>query len=369
MSPSCFYYVCISGNPSAKDLEKLFSLGWLSPQGSQSSSSWSHSGPKTKRKEKRKSSERKSLTNSPHTHKKDNLTKPSETKESKSSQIKEAEAAEPVSDGKTQNSDVSQEMPFKKLPKPEVVQETAAVKPPKPESRKGPRREAAEPEQEARRKRETEHEQEERRRKKKSDPIESLPIQGKNRFGPKQLEKTVSIRLVDIRNSDSDTYFLDERMLKRSPVALDVTTNTKCNKASTVSDTAAGAKANGWLRKAPADSSHTPNGSAAGHLRSWGKFRIPKRSEKPVSATVTEQKEAGLHKPLLRPLTNTPEPSYPRTRLRTGTENEDYSSDSKAGDGELEPCLKRCHSHKLRGDSSLGRRYGSDIIRRGVLAS
>lgn len=359
----------LSGDPSAKDLEKLFSLGWLSSQGSQSSSPWSHSGLKTKRKEKRKSSERKGLSSSPHTHKKDNLSKPSETKESKSSQIKEAAATEAASDAKIPNSDISQEMPFKKLPKPEVIQETAVVKLPKPESRKGPRREAAEPEHEVRRKRESEHEQEERRRKKKSDPIESFPSQGKSRFGPKHLEKTVSIRLVDIRNSDSDNYFIDERMLKRSPVSLDGTTNTKFNKASTVSDTAAGAKANGWLKKAPADGSHTPNGSAAGHLRSWGKFRIPKRSEKPVSATVTEQKEAALHKPLLRPLTNTPEPSYPRTRLRTGTENEDYTSDSKAGDGELEPCLKRCHSHQLRGDSSLGRRYGSDIIRRGVLAS
>ncbi|XP_005929734.1 protein Jade-1 isoform X2 [Haplochromis burtoni] len=350
----------LSGDPSAKDLEKLFSLGWLSSQGSQSSSSWSPSGLKTKRKEKRKSSERKSLPNSPHTQKKDNLSKASETKDSKSSQIKEAAAME----ARIQH--ISQETQFKKLPKPEVIQEPAVGKLPKHESRKGPRREAAEPELEARRKRDIEHEQEERRRKKGNDSTESFTSQGKNRFGSKHLEKTVSIRLVDIRNSDSDNYFIDEG-IKRSPVSPDVTSNTKCNKASTVSDTAPSAKTNGWLRRASADSSHASNGPEAAQLRSWGKFRIPKRSEKPAS--ITEQKQAELHKPLLRPLTNTPKPSYPRTRLRTGTENEDYTSDSKAGDGELEPCLKRCHSHQLRGDSSLSRRYVSDIIRRGVLAS
>ncbi|XP_039897475.1 protein Jade-1 isoform X3 [Simochromis diagramma] len=350
----------LSGDPSAKDLEKLFSLGWLSSQGSQSSSSWSPSGLKTKRKEKRKSSERKSLPNSPHTQKKDNLSKASETRDSKSSQIKEAAAME----ARIQH--ISQETPFKKLPKPEVIQEPAVVKLPKHESRKGPRREAAEPELEARRKRDIEHEQEERRRKKGNDSTESFTSQGKNRFGSKHLEKTVSIRLVDIRNSDSDNYFIDEG-IKRSPVSPDVTSNTKCNKASTVSDTAPSAKTNGWLRRASADSSHASNGPEAAQLRSWGKFRIPKRSEKPAS--ITEQKQAELHKPLLRPLTNTPKPSYPRTRLRTGTENEDYTSDSKASDGELEPCLKRCHSHQLRGDSSLSRRYVSDIIRRGVLAS
>ncbi|XP_004554814.1 protein Jade-1 isoform X2 [Maylandia zebra] len=350
----------LSGDPSAKDLEKLFSLGWLSSQGSQSSSSWSPSGLKTKRKEKRKSSERKSLPNSPHTQKKDNLSKASETRDSKSSQIKEAAAME----ARIQH--ISQETPFKKLPKPEVIQEPAVGKLPKHESRKGPRREAAEPELEARRKRDIEHEQEEKRRKKGNDSTESFTSQGKNRFGSKHLEKTVSIRLVDIRNSDSDNYFIDEG-IKRSPVSPDVTSNTKCNKASTVSDTAPSAKTNGWLRRASADSSHASNGPEAAQLRSWGKFRIPKRSEKPAS--ITEQKQAELHKPLLRPLTNTPKPSYPRTRLRTGTENEDYTSDSKAGDGELEPCLKRCHSHQLRGDSSLSRRYVSDIIRRGVLAS
>ncbi|XP_018559488.1 protein Jade-1 isoform X1 [Lates calcarifer] len=371
----------LTGDPSAKDLEKLFSLGWLSSQGSQSRSSWSHSGLKTKRgslkQEKRKSSDRKSLSDSPHTHKKDNQSKPLEMKDTKSSRFKEPAQADAAGDAKIQNSEIGQEVQFPKLQKPEVVQETVAAKLHKPESRKGPRREAPGPEQEAasRGKRDNDHEQEERRRKRRSEVTESFSSQVKNKFGSKHLEKTVSIRLVDIRNSDTDDYFLDEGMTKRNPVSLDVTTNTKFSKASVVSDAATATKANGWLRKTQASSSHTPNGPVSGHLKGWGKFRIPKRSERPLTMKeqeVEEEEEEEVveqRKPLLRPLTNTPEPSYPRTRLRTGTENDGYASDSKQGDGEVEPCLKRCHSHQLRGDSSLSRRYGSDIIRRGVLAS
>lgn len=369
----------VAGDPSAKDLEKLFSLGWLSSQGSQSRSPWSHSGLKTKRgslkQDKRKSRDRKGVSDSPHTHKKDNLSKPLETRDSKGSRIKESGPAEAAGDAKIQNSEISPEIQFPKLQKPDVVQETVTVKLHKPENKKGPRKEALGPEHEAlaRRKRDNDHEQEERRRKKRSDVTESLSSQMKNRFGSKHLEKTVSIRLVDIRNSDADDYFIDEGMTKRSHVSLDVTTNTKLNRAGVVSDDAT--KANGWLRKTHANGSHGPNRPAAGHLKGWGKFRIPKRSDRPLTATTTkeeeqqEEEEVEHRKPLLRPLTNTPEPSYPRTRLRTGTENDGYASDSKPGDGEMEPCLKRCHSHQLRGDSSLGRRYGSDIIRRGVLAS
>ncbi|XP_071353704.1 protein Jade-1 isoform X2 [Trachinotus anak] len=375
----------LTGDPSAKDLEKLFSLGWLSSQGSQSRSSWSHSGLKTKRgslkQEKRKSSDRKGLSDSPHTHKKDNLSKPLETKDSRSSRFKEAGPAEAASDAKIQNSDLSQEIQLPKLQKPEVIQETIAIKLHKLESRKGPRREATLPEHEAltRGKRDIDHEQEEKRRKRRSEVTESFSSQVKNKLGSKHLEKTVSIRLVDIRNSDTDDYFLDEGMTKRSSVSLDVTANTKL-KASAALD-ATTTKPNGWLRKAQSASSHTHNGPVSGHLKGWGKFRIPKRSERPLTMKEQqeeqqqqqeeeeEEEEEEQRKPLLRPLTNTPEPSYPRTRLRTGTENDGYASDSKTGDGDVEACLKRCHSHQLRGDSSLSRRYGSDIIRRGVLAS
>lgn len=347
----------VAGDPSAKDLEKLLSLDSLFSQGSQSSSSSSSSSSAAKRgsskQVRRKSSDRRGPSDSPHAHKKDNPSKPLETKDGRSSRIKEAAAAatEAAGDAKIHNPDSNQDTTL-----PKVAQETAEVKLHKPESRKAARREAPGPEHEAGRKQESEHEQEERRRRRRSDVTESLPPSHvKYRTEPRHLEKTVSIRLVDIRNSESDDFFLAKGMIRRNAVSsLDVASNTKFNKAAVVSD----AKANGWLRRTQADAA---NGPAAGHLRSWGKFRIPKRSEKPAE-------EAEPRKPLLRPLTNTPEPSYPRTRLRTGMESDEYAPDSKADDGELET-LKRCHSHQLRGDSSLGRRYGSDIIRRGVLAS
>lgn len=339
-------------------MEKLFSLDWLSSQGSQSHSTWSQSGLDTKpgslKQDKQgRSGHRRGPCDSPHATKKDNLSKPLEAKESKSSRIKES-----------QNSD-NQELQCPNLLKQEVIHERIAVKLHKLESRRGLRREGPGPEQEAltRWKRENDHEQEERRRRKRrsefTEVTESIPSQVK-KLGSKHLEKTVSIRLVDIRTSDPD--IVDKGMTRRSPASPDVMTNPKPNKANVLSDSA-----DGCLRKGNAGqvSAHTSNGSVGGHLKAWGKFRIPKRCEKPP--LVKEQEAPEQHKLLLRPLTNSPEPSYPRTRLRTGTENDGYNS--KPGDGEVEPCLKRCHSHQLRGDSSLNRRYGSDIIRRGVLAS
>ncbi|XP_034051346.1 protein Jade-1 [Thalassophryne amazonica] len=349
----------LTGDPSAKDLEELFSLGWLLSQGSPSCSSWSQSGQKSKRaslKQDKRKSDRKSLCDSPHTHKKDSLAKPLEMKDAKGSRVKQSELAEAMNEAKVPKSETSQELQSPKLQRSEALQEVIMVKLPKPENRKGSRREAPGPEREvdregavlARRKRENSHEQDEKRRKKSEAP-ESFSSHLKEPFDSKHLEKTVSIRLVDIRNTDSEDYFTNEGMTRRCSVSSD--SSSKLSKARVVTD----AKANGWLRKAEANGLQTASCSVSGQLKDWGKFKIPKRSDRPQEAL--EQR-----KPLLRPLTNTSEPSYPRTRLRTGTENE-------PGSGEAEPCLKRCHSHQLRGDSSLSRRYGSDIIRRGLLAS
>ncbi|KAJ7988824.1 hypothetical protein DPEC_G00313200 [Dallia pectoralis] len=109
-------------------------------------------------------------------------------------------------------------------------------------------------------------------------------------------------------------------------------------------------KPNGWLSSGPTVS----------HLKNWGKFRIPKRKE-----SQTESSNPGA--PTHRPPPNTSEPSYPRTRLRTGTETEGYASPkSKAPPTEtdMEVCLKRCHAHQMSDGA-----YGSDIIHHGVLAS
>lgn len=273
---------------------------------------------------KRKFSERKRV-DSLHTHGKDSPGGGLGGKESRAPQTREPEVESETK--------LSQEIPFPELEEPEVSQETVKVC--KLESRKAPRKDAAGSPEEELLGAKAEEDQEERRKKRRSDVMDSF------RF--KHLEKSVSIRLVDIRNSDSNNFSINGAT--RSPF----------RSAVVLSDAAVANKANGWLKKASSGGSHTPSRPAAGHLRSWGKFKIPKRSEK----------TAGEEEQLLRPLTNTA--SQPRTRLRTGAENKGYSP--KAGEGEVEPCLKRCHSHQLRGDSSLGRRYGSDIIRRGVLAS
>ncbi|XP_076002794.1 protein Jade-1 isoform X1 [Genypterus blacodes] len=369
----------LTGDPSAKDLEKLFSTSWLSTQGSQSCSLWSQSGPKAKRgsskQESRGSRERRSLPDSPHTHKTDMVDKVLEHKDSAGTKVKESVPADMSSDNKNQKTEDSQEINHSMLHKLEDGQETIPLKPHKHEIRKGSRREVLWLEDEAgrvdtalaRQKGENAHEQEDRRRKRKNEVNEAFPSQVKNRFGSKHLEKTVSIRLVDIRNSETDNYFIDEVTNRRGPVSLESVTNTKLNKTNVVLDTAP--KANGWLKKAhsaSANGSRTSNKPVGGHLKSWGKFKIPRRSERPPSR---DQEIVEQRKPLLRPLTNTPEPSHPRMRLRSGLENDVYDAETNSSDGEVEPRLKRCHSHPLRGDSSLSRRYGSDIIRRGVLAS
>lgn len=313
----------MTGDPSAKDLENLLFVGWLSSQDPQTRSSCAQSGLKAKQRplkvEKRRFSDRKSL-DSLHAHRKDGTSGVLGLKDGRGSQNGES--------GSESDTKASQEIPSQELREPEVSQET--VKLCKLESRKAPRKDVPGPTQEERVGQELEEDQEERRKKKRSDAMD--------RFRFKHLEKSVSIRLVDIRNSDSNSF---TNGATRSPFRSSVV----------LSDAAVSNKADGWLKK-PASSGRP----AVGHLRSWGKFKIPKRSEK---TTGEEQQQ------LLRPLTNAS--SQPRTRLRTGAENNGYSP--KAGEGEVEPCLKRCHSHQLRGDSSLGRRYGSDIIRRGVLAS
>ncbi|XP_062413152.1 protein Jade-1 isoform X3 [Pungitius pungitius] len=329
----------LSGDPPEKDLEELSSLGLLSPPGSQS-----RCGLKTKPpasgQEKVKSGDRKGLADP---HRKENGSKPPQTKDSRSSRVKEPD--------EIQTADAGRDLQPPKPHRQEAVQETVTAKLPRADCRKGPRREAPGPEPE------------ERKRKRSREATESFPSQAKNRFGLKHLEKTVSIRLVDIRNSDRDDFFLGEAAARRSPASLEASAKTKPQRANHSSD--------GWPRKAPSGS-HAPGRQAGGHLRGWGKFRIPKRSERPLTAEEDEEEEEEdddeeeeeEEAPQLRPLTKAPEPLYPKTRLRAGPVGDRYASDSQASDGERR--LKRC---QLRGDAPLGRRYGSDIIRRGVLAS
>ncbi|XP_062326321.1 protein Jade-1 isoform X3 [Osmerus eperlanus] len=114
----------------------------------------------------------------------------------------------------------------------------------------------------------------------------------------------------------------------------------------------------GGQRKEPCARANGLLSAAVGsHLKNWGKFRIPRRSERASEVLETPPQPSKVPS---RPACSPREPSYPRTRLRTGTEG------SLPG---AEPCVRRCHSHQLRGDSALARRYCADIIRQGVLAS
>ncbi|XP_077396074.1 protein Jade-1 isoform X2 [Festucalex cinctus] len=300
----------LSGNPSEANLQRLFSADHLTSQGCHIP----HLGHKTKRRSKQdkgKSRERKGLCDSLPVSKED-----TRTLEAKSPQVKEADP-----DPRTSNH-LSDDLALRhvKSQKLEVTsQESISVK----LHRKTVRRETLAPE----RRKERQAEPEDRKRKRWAEASETSAGSQKVRFSSKHLDKTVSIRLVDIRSSEA-------KEIRRSSANPDVPNH-------------------GKLKDSPAEVPRVSNGS----LKGWGKFRIPKRSEK----TEPEQR-----KELLRPLTNTPAlgpAQHPRTRLRTGAENED------GGTEVLEPCLKRCHSHQLRGDASLARRYGSDIIRRGVLAS
>uniref|UniRef100_A0A3P8W3L9 Protein Jade-1 n=1 Tax=Cynoglossus semilaevis TaxID=244447 RepID=A0A3P8W3L9_CYNSE len=164
-----------------------------------------------------------------------------------------------------------------------------------------------------------------------------------------------------LENKDSKNYCVKECtddagvQSLENPASLAFTTNSKFNKGS-LSSGNTDTKANIWMKKSQAS-----DRTLGGTVRGWGKFRIPKRMERPLTVRGREEE---LQKPLLRPLINTPVTSQLRTRLRDG-----FTSDPRPTDGEVERCSKRYHSHQLRGDTSLSRRYNSDIIRRGVLAS
>ncbi|XP_028293342.1 protein Jade-1 [Gouania willdenowi] len=302
----------LNGDPSQKDLEELFSSAFTS---SQSNSCWNQKNKHgSSKQERRKSNDRKSPSDRKYDH-----SRPHDSREGRNSGVKAAAEAVLSSDSGSRTA----------FPK-----ETSAVKVLKPEGRKSFRREA---DQEVA-SRPKQDEQEDRRTRRRSEVTES------------RLEKTVSIRLVDIRNSDVDDFFFHEGGVKRSFITSDVScNNTKLNKV--VSEV----KSNGVLRKHHINGSHSSSDSA--HLKSWGKFRIPKRSDKTPSTATT--KDADLRKPQLR-LLNKPV----NNAAERGAKNREL--DSRRSDSEH---LKRCHSHQLRDGSALSRRYGSEFIRRGVLAS
>lgn len=109
-----------------------------------------------------------------------------------------------------------------------------------------------------------------------------------------------------------------------------------------------------------------PNGTTGRHLKNWGSFRIPKRSERTSSGKDGQDGNDVADQNSSLKTFNTSPASSPqiRTRLRTGSENRSHVEESDLGQSEQG---KRCHAQRLR--SPMTRRYGSDVIQRGVLAS
>uniref|UniRef100_A0A8C1WJ39 Protein Jade-1 n=1 Tax=Cyprinus carpio TaxID=7962 RepID=A0A8C1WJ39_CYPCA len=123
---------------------------------------------------------------------------------------------------------------------------------------------------------------------------------------------------------------------------------------------------NGSLRKTNASQHQgkiVPNGR---HLKNWGSFRIPKRSERTSTGKDGQDGNDVADQNSSLKTFNTSPASSPqiRTRLRTGSENRSHAEESDLGQSEQG---KRCHAQRLR--SPMTRRYGSDVIQRGVLAS
>uniref|UniRef100_A0A8C1QJY7 Protein Jade-1 n=1 Tax=Cyprinus carpio TaxID=7962 RepID=A0A8C1QJY7_CYPCA len=123
---------------------------------------------------------------------------------------------------------------------------------------------------------------------------------------------------------------------------------------------------NGSLRKTNASQHQgkiVPNGR---HLKNWGSFRIPKRSERTSTGKDGQERNDVADQNSSLKTFNTSPASSPqiRTRLRTGSENRSHVEESDLGQSEQG---KRCHAQRLR--SPMTRRYGSDVIQRGVLAS
>ncbi|XP_030642718.1 protein Jade-1 [Chanos chanos] len=114
------------------------------------------------------------------------------------------------------------------------------------------------------------------------------------------------------------------------------------------------------------------NGASGAHLKNWGSFRIPKRSDR-IAGGVEEGRGTAqeTQSPPLKPLDRSPEATPPqlRARSRTGTENHSLTHETDISQSEPESRRKRCHTQRLRSHDPMTCSYGSDVIRHGVLAS
>uniref|UniRef100_A0A3B4DLB8 Protein Jade-1 n=1 Tax=Pygocentrus nattereri TaxID=42514 RepID=A0A3B4DLB8_PYGNA len=190
---------------------------------------------------------------------------------------------------------------------------------------------------------------EERRRKRKSMVWVQLPAREKHKSGSKVVE---------------ETCIVDQNSVTEEEVEVDG----KESRAESCPITAQSRYNGSQRRMSSSQGKLLANGTSAQHIKNWGSFRIPKRSERTAGEEHEQLEGRGfVHSPPISSLEASPTTSPPiRTRLRTGTENRSFTPETEHSQSEQK---KRCHAQRLRSHDPITPRYGSEVLRRGVLAS
>ncbi|XP_033869628.2 protein Jade-1-like isoform X1 [Acipenser ruthenus] len=129
-------------------------------------------------------------------------------------------------------------------------------------------------------------------------------------------------------------------------------------------------KCNGSLRKANSNQTAAPvPTSPPSPMKNWGGFKIPKKGEKlqhgEGQPEACQRKSPSADLGLGR---DSPK-GKAKARLKKETENDGYAPDAELSDSETEAKEKVCRPQRLSASASLNRRYGTDIIRRSIMAS
>ncbi|KAI4897031.1 hypothetical protein NFI96_014392, partial [Prochilodus magdalenae] len=196
---------------------------------------------------------------------------------------------------------------------------------------------------------ETERPLEERRRKRKSMVWVQLPTREKHKSGGKGMEE---MHVVDQNSVMEGTVEVDSRESRADSCAV-----------------TAQSSYNGSLRRMSSSQGKLlSNGTSAQHIKNWGSFRIPKRSDRTAGGEQEEPEERGFtHSPPVSSVDASPTSPPIRTRLRTVAESRSFSPpETEHSQTEQK---KRCHAQRLRSHDPITPRYGSEVLRRGVLAS
>ncbi|XP_022528445.1 protein Jade-1 [Astyanax mexicanus] len=202
---------------------------------------------------------------------------------------------------------------------------------------------------------ETEQPLEEQRRKRRNMAWEPLPVREKHKSGSKVIEEMMQNRIVD-QNSGTEAEMEVDSSESEAKSSCPVTVQSRYN---------------GSLRRTSSSQGKLlANGTSAQHIKNWGSFRIPKRSDR-TSGGGHEELEGQdfTHSPHVSSLDESPTPSTSppiRTRLRMGADSRSFAQETEHSQSEQK---KRCHAQRLRSHDPITQRYGSEVLRRGVLAS